>query len=147
MDLTAMEVFGRMFELVTILDRDHMAPLFIGLGLQEGEFDVLATLRRSGAPFTLSPTQLYEAMMLSSGGMTARLNRMEKRGLIARLPNPEDRRGVLVQLTDQGHNLIERAVALHAENETRLLSSLRPDEQDQLNNLLQKLALGLGGPR
>lgn len=145
MDVAAMELLGRMFELVLVIDRDHMTPLFTGLGLQEGEFDVLATLRRSGLPYRLSPTQLYEAMMLTSGGMTARLNRMEKRGLIARQPNPDDRRGVLVQLTDRGRDLVERAVALHAENETRLLSALTTDEQMQLNGLLRKLAAGLPG--
>lgn len=143
MDVTAMEVFGRMFELVARLDRDQMTPLFAEIGLQQGEFDVLATLRRSGAPYRLSPTQLYEAMMLTSGGMTARLDRMQKRSLIERLPNPADRRGVLVGLTDHGLEMVEMAVVRHAENETRLLSSLGDDEQVLLNDLLKRLYAGL----
>lgn len=143
MDVTAMEILGRMFELCTVLDRDHLTPLFTELGLQQGEFDVLATLRRSGAPYQLSPTALYEAMMLTSGGMTARLDRMQKRGLIERLPNPDDRRGVLVRLTDHGLALVETAVSRHAANESRLLSSLNEDEQARLNELLRKLHAGL----
>lgn len=146
MDVTAMEVIGRLNELSALIGRDHLEPLFAGFGLQRGEFDVLATLRRAGAPFTLTPTELYEATMMTSGGMTARLDRLEKRGLIARRPNPGDRRGTLVSLTEDGRALVEAALRPHAANETRLLAALDPGEQAQLNQLLRKLRAGLPDP-
>ena len=146
MNVDAMEVIGRLNDLSAVIGRDHLETHFAKFGLQRGEFDVLATLRRSGAPFTLTPTDLYEATMMTSGGMTARLDRLEKRGLIARRPNPEDRRGTLVTLTDQGRELVESAVVPHAANETRLLSPLTPEEQGQLNDLLRKWRAGLPDP-
>lgn len=147
MDVAAMEVIGRLNELSALIGRDHLEPHFARFGLQRGEFDVLATLRRSGTPFILTPTDLYEATMMTSGGMTARLDRLEKRGLIARQPNPDDRRGVLVRLTDEGQALVEAAVVPHAQNETRLLSVLSTAERDQLNSLLYKLRAGLPDPQ
>ena len=83
-----MALFGRLNEAAERVMREHMNPLFARAGLQSGEFDVLATLRRSGAPYTLSPTQLYEAAMISSGGMTDRLDRLERAGLVVRRPDP-----------------------------------------------------------
>ncbi|WP_299846614.1 MarR family transcriptional regulator [uncultured Paracoccus sp.] len=146
MDVSAMEVIGRLNDLSTVIGRDHLEPLFAGFGLQRGEFDVLATLRRAGAPFTLTPTDLYEATMMTSGGMTARLDRLEKRGLIARRPNPEDRRGTLVSLTEEGRVLVEAAVVPHAANEARLLSVLSEEEREQLNALLRRLRAALPVP-
>ena len=137
-DTSAMEIVGRLSELWLSIDRDHLAPMMRGFGLQGGEFDVIATLRRAGPPYALTPTQLYEAAMMSSGGMTARLDRLEKSGLIRRSPNPEDRRGTLVSLTDAGHALIEKALPAHAANELRLLDGLTPDERTQLSALLAK---------
>ena len=83
-----MALFGRLNEAAERVMREHMNPLFAQAGLQAGEFDVLATLRRSGAPYRLSPTQLYEAAMISSGGMTDRLDRLERAGLVVRRPTP-----------------------------------------------------------
>lgn len=143
LDLLAMESLGRLMETALLIERDHLVPLFKSYGLQSGEFDVLATLRRAGAPFALTPTVLFEATMISSGGMTARLDRLEKRDLIERKPNPDDRRGTLVVLTDTGRELIDQAVVAHVDNEKRILSSLSQDEQRQLNALLKKLGSGL----
>jgi len=137
-----MEIVGRLNELSALLTRD-LQPVFERFSLQGGEFDVLATLRRAGAPFRLTPTALYEATMLSSGGMTARLDRLERRGLIRRLPNPEDRRGTLVELTPDGLALVEDAIGPHAENETRLLAGLPPQDRAALNALLSKLRAAL----
>jgi DNA-binding MarR family transcriptional regulator len=123
--------------------REHMNPLFARAGLQAGEFDVLATLRRSGAPFTLSPTQLYEAAMISSGGMTDRLDRLERAGLVIRRPDPKDRRGKLIVLTDPGKRLIDEALSRHVANEERLLLSLSEGEQETLSALLKKLIAAL----
>ncbi|MGZ3215188.1 MarR family winged helix-turn-helix transcriptional regulator [Paracoccus sp. T5] len=138
LDVEAMEIIGRLNELSALLSR-QLQTVFDEFGLQAGEFDVLATLRRAGAPFRLTPTALYEATMLSSGGMTARLDRLERRDLIRRLPNPQDRRGTLVELTEGGLALIDRAIAPHAANETRLLAGLTAEERVGLKALLERL--------
>ncbi|WP_240609828.1 MarR family winged helix-turn-helix transcriptional regulator [Billgrantia endophytica] len=104
---------------------------------------MLATLRRSGASHTLGPTQLFETLMVSSGGMTNRLDRLERAGLIVRAPNPEDRWGTLVSLTEKGLELVDRIVPLHVENEARALATLSREEQKTLNALLAKLLDGV----
>jgi len=146
-DYQPMEVIGRLAETVLVLERSYLAPLFAEYGLQPGEFDVLATIRRSGAPYRLTPTQLFDATMMSSGGMTARLDRLEKAGLVARSPNPDDRRGTLVGLTKVGKSLVERTLVAHLENETRLMSALTKGEQATLGELLRKLLAGLTPPK
>ena len=138
-----MAVFGRLSDAVELVMRDHMNPLFAAAGLQPGEFDVLATLRRSGAPYMLSPTKLYEAAMISSGGMTNRLDRLERAGFVARRPDPNDRRGKLIALTDAGKQVIDATIGRHVANEERLLAALTPKEQEQLNQLLRKLIAAL----
>jgi DNA-binding MarR family transcriptional regulator len=90
--------------------RDHLNPLFAEAGLQPGEFDVLATLRRSGDPYMLSPTRLYEAAMISSGGMTNRIDRLEQAGLVERRLDPNDRRGKLIALTATGRRVIDETI-------------------------------------
>src|ERR1700709_1769553 len=91
-----MAIFARLSDAAERAMRDHMNPLFAEAGLQPGEFDVLATLRRSGPPYMLSPHTLYEAAMISSGGMTNRVDRLERAGLVERRPDPNDRRGKLI---------------------------------------------------
>jgi DNA-binding MarR family transcriptional regulator len=135
-----MAVFGRLNEAAERVMREHMNPLFAKAGLQAGEFDVLG---RSGAPYMLSPTQLYEAAMISSGGMTDRLDRLERAGLVVRRPDPKDRRGKLIVLTDPGKRLIDEAIGRHVANEERLLLSLTQAEQETLDALLRKLIAGL----
>ncbi|TFH88578.1 MarR family transcriptional regulator [Billgrantia azerbaijanica] len=144
LDLLPMEVVGYL-KTSQLITKERLDAFFKQHGLQAGEFDVLATLRRAGAPYALTPTQLYEALMLSSGGMTNRLDRLERAGLIQRSPNPEDRRGVLVSLTERGRDLMERIIPLHVENEARLLAPLNRDEQETLRRLLGKLLDGLEG--
>jgi DNA-binding MarR family transcriptional regulator len=134
-----MAIFGRLSDATERVMRDHMNPLFATMGLQPGEFDVLATLRRSGEPYRLSPTQLYEALMVSSGGMTNRLDRLEKAEWVQRHPDPHDRRGKLIALTDKGKQLIDDALGRHVASEVRLLSKLSRSEQESLNALLRKL--------
>jgi len=138
-----MAVFGRLSEAAERVMRDHLNPLFAEAGLQAGEFDVLATLRRSGAPYMLSPTRLYESAMISSGGMTNRLDRLESAGLIERRPDPGDRRGKLIALTASGKSVIDETITRHVANEQRILSMLTPAEQEKLNALLRKLIAGL----
>ncbi|MFM0010180.1 MarR family winged helix-turn-helix transcriptional regulator [Paraburkholderia sediminicola] len=138
-----MAVFGRLSDAAERVMTYHMNPLFAEAGLQSGEFDVLATLRRSGDPYMLSPTQLYEAAMISSGGMTNRLDRLERAGLVERLPDPNDRRGKLIALTESGKHVIDETIGRHVANEERLLSVLTPAEQEKLSALLKKLIAGL----
>ena len=132
-------VFGRLNEVSSLIALDCLAPLFARFGLQAGEFDVLATLRRSGSPYALTPTALYEATMVTSGAMTNRLDRLEKAGLILRAPHPNDRRGIVVRLTEKGLALIDAAVAAHVANEHEILSGLTQTERETLSHLLEKL--------
>lgn len=138
-----MAVLGRLSEAASLIARERLAPLFARFGLQSGEFDVLATLRRSGSPYALTPTALYEATMVTSGAMTNRLDRLEKAGLIRRAPHPSDRRGVVVQLTEKGRDLIDEALAAHLANEHQILSGLTRTEREALANLLRKLIASL----
>jgi len=142
LDTLPMRLIGRLGEAAQLLSRDVLQPFFDAHRLHFGEFDVLATLRRAGAPYALSPTALYEAAMISSGGMTNRLDRLERAGLIDRRPNPDDRRGTLVALTDSGFTLIDGLMEAHVENEKRALAPLSRDEQEQLDALLGKWLAG-----
>lgn len=132
LDSYPMALLGRL-KLACALLGPQLERAFAEYGLNLGEFDVLATLRRSGKPYTLSPTELYNTLMLTSGAMTHRLKILENRGLIARLPNEQDSRSLLVQLTDTGFDLIDQAVTAHVANETALLSGLSDDEKQALN--------------
>ena len=114
-------------------------------GLQAGEFDVLATVRRSGSPFTLSPSQLTRWLMLSPSGITSRLDRLEKLGFIERKATPEDRRSLLVVLTSKGKKVVDEAVTAHVANEARLLAPLTGPERKALDQALRKLLYSFEG--
>lgn len=146
LDVSPMGVIGRLNEASALIARDRLAPVFARFGLQSGEFDVLATLRRSGAPCALTPTELYEATMVTSGAMTARLDRLEKAGLIQRAPHPSDRRGVVVALTAKGRELADEALAAHVANEHQILSGLTGEDREVLAKLLEKLIVSLSSP-
>lgn len=139
LDTGPMILLGRLAEAALTTARDHLNPLYAEHGLQPGEFDVLATLRRSGAPHALTPTDLYEAAMISSGSMTNRIDRLEKAGLVERRPNPADKRGTLVALTADGLHLIDRLIALHVANQHSIVSGLDLPEQAKLSEMLAKL--------
>ncbi|MBB3231270.1 MarR family winged helix-turn-helix transcriptional regulator [Halomonas stenophila] len=143
LDLLPMELTARLTSVGRHLSHQYLEPFFKARGLQPREFDVLATLRRAGAPYALTPTQLFEVLMLSSGGMTNQLDRLEKAGLIARQPNPADRRSMLVTLTEAGLGLVNEALPQHVNNEARALATLSREEQQTLNALLGKLQDGL----
>ncbi|MCB6184069.1 MarR family transcriptional regulator [Leeia sp. TBRC 13508] len=142
-DFLAMELLGRLLEISQIVSQQHLQPLFASFGLHPGEFDVLATLRRAGSPYQLTPTQLFGAAMISSGGMTNRIDRLEKAGWVMRLPHPTDRRGTLVQLTDTGLTLINQILPVHLATEQSLIAGLSKDKQMALNELLQQLVAQL----
>lgn len=134
LDASPMAVIGRLSRLAQHIDHAIQAKL-APLGITPGEFDVMATLRRAGAPFQLNPTALYQALMLSSGAMTNRLDRLEKAGYIIRLRDPKDRRGTLAQLTNKGVRFIDRALEVHLRNEHLLIADLSAEERKQLTRI------------
>ena len=145
-DTGPMVLFGRLIEASLVLTRDQLGPVYARHGINRGEFDVLATLRRSGAPYQLNPTELYETAMVTSGSMTNRIDRLESAGLVERLPNPADRRGLLVQLTQKGRLLIETALVEQMAEQKAALSPLSQAEQAQLSSLLARLILSASEP-
>jgi DNA-binding MarR family transcriptional regulator len=115
-------------------------------GLNRGDVGVLGTLRTAGPPNRLSPTRLGRGLMLSSAGVTSRLDRLERRGLLARLPDPNDRRGVIVELTDRGRELVDEAVGANTASERQVLSGLDAEEIATLESLLRKVLATLELP-
>ncbi|MFE9773108.1 MarR family winged helix-turn-helix transcriptional regulator [Streptomyces sp. NPDC005931] len=144
LDTTAMEVFGRVYRLSRAMG-DRMEKAYAGYGISRGEFDVLATLRRSGEPYTLSPRRLSATLMLTTGGMTGRLDKLERAGLLRRSPDPHDRRGLQVTLTDRGLDLIDEAVGAGLAVQAEALSALSEERAGQLADLLRDLLLATEG--
>ena len=135
--LDGMEVLARARRL-TLLSREPIEAVFARYGLDTGEFDVLATLRRLDKS-SVRPTELYQELMISSGGLTDRLRRLEEAGWIARIDCEEDRRSKRVELTERGQDLIDKAFAEDMAIERDLLATLDGKEREQLANLLAKL--------
>ena len=142
LDHSPIGVIGRISRLARELEQ-RLEPVYREHGLEPGWHDVLATLRRTGPPYRLRPTEFSSALMLTSSGTTKRLDRLEQVGLIERAPDPEDRRGILITLTDKGRELIDSVTDAHLANERRLLAALSDAEQARLADLLRKLQLGL----
>lgn len=137
LDIAPMGLLGRLARLRTHLARE-IEKAMAAHGLNSASFDVLATLRRAGPPYRLSPGDLLATTMVSSGTMTNRLDQLEKAGLIERSHNPEDRRSVIIALTPTGFALVDVAVTAHVENQHRLLETLSADERIALDDLLRK---------
>lgn len=144
LDTSPMQLVGRLHRVGALLDAG-LATVFAEHGLGNGDFDVLAALRRAGEPFRLTPTELSRSMMITSGAVTKRVDRLERRGLVRRSVSPEDGRGRLVGLTDAGRRLVDSLVEKHLANEDRLLAALSPRERAQMIGLLRKLLLDLDG--
>ncbi|WP_030858062.1 MarR family winged helix-turn-helix transcriptional regulator [Streptomyces sp. NRRL S-37] len=140
LDTAGMEVFGRVFRLARAMG-DRMEKEYARYGISRGEFDVLATLRRSGEPYTLSPRRLSATLMLTTGGMTGRLDKLERAGLLRRSPDPHDRRGLRVTLTEAGLRLIDAAVGAGLAVQTEALSALGGERAGELAGLLRELLL------
>ncbi|MDO9598707.1 MAG: MarR family transcriptional regulator [Azoarcus sp.] len=145
LDVSPMGPIGRLGRCAALL-RARLDECFCAFGMSSWEFDVLATLRRSGAPYCLGPTSLFSTLMVTSGTMTHRLKGLEARGLVERLPNPDDARGLLVQLTASGLELIDRAVTAHVDNEHRILGDLSADAVAALDASLIGLLAELEPP-
>ena len=135
LDPSSMGIFGRLARLAKRTEQKLEAN-FRRYDLQGSTFDLLATLRRSGEPFTLNPAQLQSEMMLSSGATTHRIDLLETRGLAERLPDPGDRRGTLVRLTPAGKTLVDEVVAAHLAVQNELLEGLTAVERRGLAELL-----------
>ncbi len=129
---------GRLLVIARAIER-RLEATAAEFGVHPSEGDVLFTLRRAGAPHRLSPKGLADALLVTSGTMTNRLDRLEARGLVRRLPDPRDRRGLLVELTEAGRELADRAVEVHVAREEEMLAGLTPRERAQLSRLARKL--------
>ena len=140
--LDGMEVLARARQL-TQLSRKWIEPVFQSHGLDTGEFDVLATLERSGAPYRLRPTELFRELMMSSGGLTDRLDRLERKGMIRRARSVSDQRSVTVELTETGRATIRKAFGDDMAVEVDLLASLTAGEREVLARLLAKVLADL----
>ncbi len=143
LDVAPMGVVGRITRAEELLSRGTRA-YFAEHGLQTGEFDVLATLRRAGGSCTLTPGRLAESTMTSSAAITHRLGRLEAKGLLERRTDPANRRQVLVALSDRGRALVDEVVEGHVANERRLLAVLSAQEQQQLAGLLERFLAASG---
>lgn len=138
LDLDAMATVARLLTLGRLLE-GVTAELAAEHGLQPPEGDILFTLRRAGAPYRLSPSVISESLLVSSGTLTSRLDRLEGKGLIARVPHPEDRRSVEVELTAAALKLVDEAVTVHVGNEARILEALSERERAALDRSASKL--------
>jgi DNA-binding MarR family transcriptional regulator len=138
LDTSPVGVIARLGRVVAYVDAAVNAHLG-ELGLSRNSWDVLASLRRAGPPYRLSPTDLYTGLMRTSGAMTHRLAELERTGLISRVPDPADGRGLLVELTPEGLALVDRVAPSHLDNERRLLESLTAGEQEALAGALRTL--------
>jgi DNA-binding MarR family transcriptional regulator len=142
LDTAPMGIIGRISRIERLVD-EQMKEACSEFNLERWGFDVLASLRRAGKPYQLTPTQLFNSCMLTSGAMTNRIDRLEEAGLVERLHDPADRRGVLVSLTKNGLKIIDRAVTAHMKVEERMLSSFTPRERERFAVLLRTLAQDL----
>ncbi|WP_223691162.1 MarR family winged helix-turn-helix transcriptional regulator [Leifsonia poae] len=140
LDFSPLQVLSRVARLARHLDRARRTA-FDRSDLESWEFDVLAALRRAGAPYQLSPKALLQQTLVSSGTMTNRIDRLVSRGLVHRRTDPNDGRGILVQMTPQGLSRVDAAITRLVDAESDLLSSLSPTDQERLAVLLRKLSL------
>ena len=137
-DVSGMAIIGRLSRLERLI-RPRLSAVFARHGLESWEFDVLATLLRNGEPHQLTPGELLKSMMITSGAMTNRIDRLEKRGFVKRVKNPNDGRQVLVTLTSKGLRKADAALIDHAANERAIVAALTPEQCDQLISLLRTL--------
>ena len=140
LDVSPLEVLSRVTRLARHLDRARRTA-FAERGLETWEFDVLSALRRAGTPYQLSPGQLLTQTLVTSGTMTNRIDRLAAKGLVVRGPDPNDRRGVLVRLTDSGRELADSALTGLLKNERELLAALPEQRLEILGDLLRELTV------
>jgi DNA-binding MarR family transcriptional regulator len=139
LDASPMLVVGRMFRLVGAWDRELRGP-FAEAGLGNGDFDVLAALRRTGEPYELSAGELSRTVLVTTGAITKRVDRLEAAGWVTRSVAAEDSRGRKITLTNAGLRLTDELMKAHLANQRKLIEALDPDERTELERLLAKLA-------
>ena len=142
LDAGPKHVTGRIIRLSSLFQAAYSQE-FTPLGLNDGDYGILAALRRAGKPHRLTPTELARHRMMTSGGMTAAIDRLEGKGLVTRLANPKDRRGYLIELTQAGRRLADEAMERHAAAERRLVGGLSAADRKTLEQLLRKLLLSI----
>src|SRR3989442_4114835 len=140
LNVAPIAVINRLERLQSYL-RAEVATVFERFGLTGPSFAVIATLRRAGKPYQLSQRALMDALQLTGGTISVRIDRLERDGIVARVPDPHDQRGVLVRLTEAGERLFDQIAPLHLANEDRLLSALNTQQREQLAALLRILLL------
>lgn len=140
MDLSGLEIAVRM-GLLTKRFRSVLQKTLKELGLDVWEFEVLAALRRQGAPYQLSPSELARLVLLTTGAVTNRIDRLEARDLVIREPDPRDRRAIRVCLTQEGAQLAEQAFVARSEVAAGAVRFLNDREKQMLEDLLRKLVL------
>lgn len=140
LDVSALAVTGRIMRIARLLEK-HRESVLADYGLNVWSFDMLATLRRQGPPYQLKPTDLYELLMLSSGAMTNRIDRLEQDGVVVRIRDPEDRRSVSVQLTPKGIELTDTVMPVLFERENQFLEQFTKTETQTLTKLLRRFLL------
>jgi DNA-binding MarR family transcriptional regulator len=145
LDVAPLQVLSRVFRLARHLDRARRAA-FAAHGLETWEFDVLSALRRQGPPYELSPGALLRATLVASGTMTNRIDRLAEAGLVSRQRDPQDKRGVLVRLTDVGLRTVDAAFSDLLGRERDLLTGLDADQQHKLAGLLRILLAPFDAP-
>ncbi|WP_104109410.1 MarR family winged helix-turn-helix transcriptional regulator [Arthrobacter sp. N199823] len=144
LDVSPMAVIGRLSRAASAVDT-RLAETFAQHGMDTSTFDALATLLRSGPPYSLTPAALARDAMISSSAVAQRLNKLETRGLVSRGANPDDGRGTLVSLTTAGRELIERSLPDHLSAERAITSALSQAEQAQLATLLERITAAASG--
>lgn len=140
LDVSAMAIIGRVARLY-LSYQEEMQKTFVRFGLNAAKFDVLATLRRAGAPYRLSPGDLLKATMVTSGTMTNRITRLEADGLVRRQINPDDSRSFLIELSAEGLALIDEVVEAHVATQDRLVAAMPNEERAAFNTLLSRAAI------
>ena len=137
-DVDVMALVGRLLVVAALIGK-RLEAFAAEHGLQVGEADVLFTLRRAGEPYRLTPSRLSESLLVSSGTLTSRIDRLEAQNLIRRVPHAHDRRSTEIELTPEGRELVDAAVAEHVANEHEMLAPLTPREREALVRITRKL--------
>lgn len=144
LDPSPIGLIGRLHRLADVLNIE-LRKVFAEAGLGDGDFDVLVTLRRNGAPYEMTPGELCASTMVTSSAVTKRIDRLERAGLVTRTVSEADARSRRIRLTDEGFEMVDRLMAVHVENEHRLVAGLSEHDRTQLAAILRRWGHALEG--